>query len=62
MFVRVLLSTHFTVQTDLPEAQGKNWKLMLDPFLKAKGQGHAKVIRYGGRLEGPDVSSTVFYV
>ena len=43
-----------SVQTaQLPEAEGKNWKLMIDPVIK--GKGHTKVIRYGGTLDGPDV-------
>lgn len=41
----------------LPEAQGKNWKLMIDPVIK--GKGHTKVIRYGGTLDGPDEKPAV---
>ncbi|KAL5257106.1 hypothetical protein ACHWQZ_G012141 [Mnemiopsis leidyi] len=52
------LALSSNVQTaQLPEAEGKNWKLIIDPVIK--GKGHTKVIRYGGTLDGPDEKPAV---
>jgi len=47
--------TGFPVSASTPaEHKGKNWKLLIDPFIK--GKTHEKVVRFGGTLDGPDVS------